>query len=559
MNPLSNPSYLLSPLVTLVASIILLVVVWRGTQRNFSTNIFCGLLSSVALWSVVLFSMRSSHDTHQALYWDRAISPIIYATYLLYYHFTLAYTSTKGQTRILFVAYLVLVAIVALSPTDLLIEKMRLEYYGYAPVPGLVALPFAASGLLLLGGGAYNLFKRYRTSHSYEERNRLLYLALAAIFPLSGALLDGFSDLPPATVWGYLIFCIICSISILKYHLLDIRVVIRKSLAYLFVSLVIAAPYVSILSLLNHILRARMEPWWVHAIIILLLAILLRPLYGWAQHLVDKLFYRDRYDYLKALEQFSQKAQSVANLKELSSTLTQLVSGALHTSSACLLLPSESEDGLIAVSSTGLDSPPSGVVLRNRSPLIKWLKLQQRILFSEDFNIVPQLQSLSLKEKNNLEQMEAKLYVPIQISPDQLSGVFVLGQKLSQQPYSSEEKQLLTALSSQMAIALENARLYNESQHEVEERKHVEQALREGEEKYRVLVENSPNLVAVYQDGHFTYVNKAACNKLGWAYEELTSPSFDAVEKLASEGSRHIVRENIAKRLHWRVCLSLRD
>jgi hypothetical protein len=40
---------------------------------------------------------------------------------------------------------------------------------------------------------------------------------------------------------------------------------------------------------------------------------------------------------------------------------------------------------------------------------------------------------VAVREKNNLEQMEAKLYVPIQTIQGQLSGILVLGQKLSQQ------------------------------------------------------------------------------------------------------------------------------
>ena len=481
MNPFSNPFYFFQPLVVVVASIVLLGVVLYGSRRNFSSWLFCGFLLTVCLWGVLVFGMRSSPDIYRALLWERGLPTVSFATFVLYYHFTLAYTNTRPKRGILPASYLFLVVIAIISPTDLIIEEMRLEYYGYAPVVGPIVFALALGSLLLMGGGAYNLLRRYISSLLYEERNRILYLLIAVPFLLLGAFSDAFSNLPPVAIWGNLIFCIICSVAILRYHLLDIRIVIRKSLAYIVVSLVIATPYVGILYLLHLIFKPILEPWWVHPIIILLLAIILRPLYSRAQQLVDRIFYRDRYEHLRALEQFSQKAQSVVNLKELSSTLTQLVGGALRTSSACLLLPSESDKGLIVASSSGLGSPPSGVVLRNRSLLIKWLKLRQRIISSEEFNIVPQLQSLSLRDKNNLEQMGARLYVPIQTSPAQLSGILVLGQKLSQQTYSSEDRQLLTALSSQMAIALENARLYNESQQEVRERKQTEEALRESE------------------------------------------------------------------------------
>jgi signal transduction histidine kinase len=268
----------------------------------------------------------------------------------------------------------------------------------------------------------------------------------------------------------------------------------------------IAIPYIGILYLLHFIFEPILESWWIHAIIILLLAILLRPLYSQAQKFVDRLFYRNRYDYLKALEQFSQKTQSIVNLKELGSTLTGLVSSALHTSSACLLLPSESKNGFIIVSSNGVGSPPSGVVLKNSSLLIKWLKLQRRIVFSEEFNIVPQLQSLSLGERNNLTQLKAKLCVPIHNGPGQLSGILVLGQKLSQQPYSSEDRQVLTALSGQMTMALENARLYNESQQEVAERKRAEQELQAEKNKLSSIIEAMEDYLTIRDtDYNLTY------------------------------------------------------
>ena len=84
---------------------------------------------------------------------------------------------------------------------------------------------------------------------------------------------------------------------------------------------------------------------------------------------------------------------------------------------------------------------------------------------------------------------------------------------------------------------------------DITERKRAEELLKESEEKYRALVENSPNLTGILQDGVLKYVNTAAILKLGWTYEELVSPSFDPIEKVVSQKSRSLLMENVGRRL----------
>ena len=43
----------------------------------------------------------------------------------------------------------------------------------------------------------------------------------------------------------------------------------------------------------------------------------------------------------------------------------------------------------------------------------------------------------------------------------------------------------------------------------------MDQALQESEEKYRGIVEDSPNLIGIFQDGVLRYINSAAILKLG--------------------------------------------
>lgn len=458
---LSNPSYFLPPLIAVVITLALLVTALLWSRRDFSTWLFCAVLGSMMVMNCIIFGLRSSPDVDRALIWQRASSAPALAMFIFYYHFTLVYTNNPGQRKILRGYYLILALVICLSPTDLLIKSMRVEAHGYIPVVGIGSYTLLATGPLLLFGAFYNLLKRYRASTSRGERWRLAYLSIAVIFPLIGAILDGFTSLPPSTIWGNLIFSIICTVAIVKYQLFDIRIFIRKSLVYLLISIVIAIPYATVLVLVNRFLKPTMEVWWVHALLVVFLAVILRPLYTWAQTLVDKMFYRGRYDHLRALERFSRETQSIANLKELSSQIVRSISGALRTSSVCLLLPSDTGTGLRIASSIGIDKPPSGILLGSESPLTRWFRLHRDMITSEEVDNIPELQNLPRREKDRLKHIGAKLYVPVQTGDGSLSGVLVLGRKLSMMSYYDEDRHLLTAVSNHIAVTLENARLYD--------------------------------------------------------------------------------------------------
>ncbi len=535
----SNPVYFLSPLVVgAICSGLIVLVLLKG-RRTFSTWLFCCLLFSIASISLFIFGMRSSVDVDRAVAWDRGIPIFALAAYVFYYHFALAYTHTRVPQVILYSIYSLLAIVAVLAPlTDLFVKEMRLEHYGYAPVIGPLIPPLSIIYLLLVGGGVWTLFRRYRFSKSYDEKNRLAYLALAGIFPLVGGILDAFSPLPPVGLWSNLAFAILCTVVILKYHLLDINVVAHKSLVYLLTSILVAVPFVGLIYLPRLILPVYSEVWWFHGLVVLVLAILLKPLYSWAQQIVDRLFYRGRYDYLKALRQFSQQAQSVKNLEQLASNLVQLVKGALQTSSACLLLQSEYKQGLYLIASSGLENPPSGIVLAKNNRIMQWLRTHEDILFSEHFAIIPLLQSLPLVEKNNLDRMRAKVFIPINASGSALFGILVLDNKLSEQPYSSEDKQLLATLSSQMAMALENARLYND-------------AVQDKENFDSWLNSMTDCVLIVNTDCTLQFMNRAAIKAFGdrignrcWYYQEKDPTCANCSVQHDFQGSQKLSRYN---------------
>jgi K+-sensing histidine kinase KdpD len=186
------------------------------------------------------------------------------------------------------------------------------------------------------------------------------------------------------------------------------------------------------------------------------MAFVLQPLHSWAQQIVDRVFYRGRYDFLKALEDFSLEVHSIRDLNQLSGSLLKLIARALLSTSVLLLLPSDLEQYDVIASIGANDFK---LAFNRRGPLIRWMQVNKSILHYPELDIIPQLQSLTANDIDELKRIKAELFVPLVTKEKEVIGVLIVGQKLSRQPYSEEDERLLLAVVSRMAVELENAHL----------------------------------------------------------------------------------------------------
>jgi len=459
VDPLSNPLYLITPLVGAAISFALAILVLRKDFKSQANRLFSLVLLSLCSWSIFTFLMRASPDVERALYWDRLVFPAAIAMSVFYYHFTSTYTH-KGRRKLLWGGYSLLVAACILSLAGFLISHMTLGPYGYAPYfyPSLYIV--SSAGFFFLAMGLLNLNRALRSVTRYEERTRLTYMIIAIVLLFSFQSIDFFPNHPPMGVIGNVLFGLITAIAILKYHLFDIRIAMRKGLAYLLMSATVASIYIGLLTLLNYILGATNVPIWTHVVLLFLLALVFLPLWQRVQRLVDRWFYRQRYDFLKQLERFSQEAHDISDINQLGSSLVHLLNQALQTSGIHLLLLSESGDFTV-VASAGKDT--ARLTLRKRHPILRWLQPNRSLVYYQDLDIIPQLQSLTAKQRNELEVVEAEMFVPLKTKKNELIGLLLLGQKLSQQPYSSEDERLVLTVASRITVEVENARLYRDA------------------------------------------------------------------------------------------------
>jgi len=330
VNPLSNPFYLVTPLVGVAISFALAILVLRKDSKSRANRLFSLVLLSLCSWSIFTFFMRASPDVERALYWDRLVFPAAIAMSVFYYHFTSAYTH-KSRRKLLWGGYSLLVTACILSLAGFLISHMTLGPYGYAPhfYPSLYVV--SSAGLFFLAIGLLNLNGALRSVTRYEEKTRLTYMIIAIVLLFSFQSIDFFPNHPAMGIFGNILFGLLTAIAILKYHLFDIRIAVRRGLAYLLTSAAVASLYIGFLTLVNHIVGATNVPVWAYAGFLFLLALVFLPLWQRVQRLVDRWFYRQSYDFLKQLERFSQEAHDISDINQLGSSLVHLLNQALQS------------------------------------------------------------------------------------------------------------------------------------------------------------------------------------------------------------------------------------
>ncbi|MEE8356867.1 MAG: HD domain-containing phosphohydrolase [Anaerolineales bacterium] len=451
------------PFITFFLYAGLMFVVLLSRPQTESRRRFRWFLMTMALWSLSAFFLLV--DTTRSLGWMRmlASSAITMMIGLFFFVQTIIESKTSWAKYVLYYGFasVILSLFSNLVIISTVVEESTVHYVFGA---GMVFI--SGPSYLLVIYSVILLVRSHNQTENLFERNRLLYLILAiGLIPLV-SVINFFPELGkyPLDIAANGISALIIAYSILRYQLLDIRIIIRQGMVYSIPTIIIGATYFLIITLSLNIfnLYSGVEIFLLSLGVAIVTALVAEPLRVKAQQIIDRMFFREKYDSQVMLQTLSGRAASILDLYKVTNMILTEVTSTLHISKAAFFLRDE-ENGVFHITTHIGFEEVGNLSFRQGHPVALWLSTRDYPLDREEMEVLPQFQSLWKSERQDLERLEATLFLPIKVG-SQLVGIFSLGPKRSEQAYTSEDKLTLSTVANQTAVAIENARLYTAEQ-----------------------------------------------------------------------------------------------
>src|SRR5579872_2870587 len=304
------------------------------------------------------------------------------------------------------------------------------------------------------------------------------------------------------------------AVSILKYKLWDVEVVIKEVLAYSVVFAFLIKNFSTVNLVLSHVIeeQSALERNFLAFTSGLIIAGVLIPVKGRIESVMEMLLYRDSYKHRKAMADFAQELATFHDVHELIAMMRERMRAALDIEKMNLftregrsLIIYETEDVLprrVSVSDFG-PLPPSGPMMLTEPRLPDRSDLPWQLLKAGYRYVLP------LPNRGDLQ------------------GVLLLGTKRGEEPLSRDDLHLLESLAAPLALAIENSRLYGRLRRQLDEIR----ALKEYNEN---IIESSSSAIAVVaSDGTVLTANRAFWDLVGGeGLDETISDMFPPYDEL---------------------------
>jgi len=245
--------------------------------------------------------------------------------------------------------------------------------------------------------------------------------------------------------------------AIVRYRLRDVEVIIKRGLAHTAFLAASGLLYLALRKTVGFFFADDTDPhnWVVAALATMVVVLLAQPVKDAVQNALDRVFYRDRYDYRRALVGFARDLNTDLDVVRLSQRLVTRVVETLVVDQMSLMLADERLGDFHSIGDFGFQHAVPR--LARSSSFVARLDTTHTIALDDPISAA----RFDAEEVEFWRDHGIYYFVPCVFEGSAIA-VLALGRKESDEPFNSEDLALLTAVAGQVATAIENGRLYRQ-------------------------------------------------------------------------------------------------
>jgi two-component system, NtrC family, sensor kinase len=318
--------------------------------------------------------------------------------------------------------------------------------------------------------------------------------------------------------------------SIVRYRLMDVDVIMRRSFVHAMASIAVAAIYMAMLLGVGDLVRfiwatADLNSWRGRAVIVagmLVVAMLFAPIKNKLQVWADRWFYGERYTLRTGLQDFGRTLSQTTALPQLLDSLVRRLSSMLSVGKVAIFIEDESApSGFRLAHAAGIEGDVGLPMDIKRTVRIRSA--------GRGFVVVHDLRKEqdAVMDADGIEGLgrgyeELHYYVPCVVR-DRMVAIIAIGRTTAGAMLTSEDTDLLRALSGYVAVAIDNSLLYRSEMEKAEELARLK------EFSENIIESVNVGILVVDFDGRITTWNSALEEVFGIARERALRRSINDV------------------------------
>ncbi len=414
---------------------------------------------AITVWSLAFVGVILSKDYHNADIWQYVLDAASIWIPIFFFLFSFSLSGKTWNKKILyFVSFLLGFIITTFTFTHYFrsgLSPILSFNYWVNPGPLYYVSPAIYASFVL--AACILLVSSLRKARGFKKL-QLKYVLIAAIVGFGG----GATNFLPQLIHFYpignyfvIVYTFLITYSIAKHRLMDIRMVVARSLAYTLLIAIVGFFYSATAIWTDRVLfpveneTLTVQRLLVRIAVTLVVLFTFLPLKNWITKKTDKIFYKRSYDPDEVLDNLSHTMSSSIVLIELLYKVLNILTEDMKVSR-----------GFFVIMKDGKTIDTTQGVGYKKSPNINVKEIET--LCQDGISIYDELDENS-KKKSILRRHDASIAIPLK-STNKMSGVLFLGEKSSGDMYSPQDLKIFEILGPEVTVAIENAKSYEEIQ-----------------------------------------------------------------------------------------------